>query len=281
MDQVKLRLANNYGLQQDAISLQGLESTQTIESLVTVDNNDTVNVVIKVTLFPAIVEQTFHIIALLLDIFLRKCCNTQYHVSIWIKKLILIILCVFSSVCGSLVLALASQVSFYLPFDKSVPVTLQTFAVLLVGSYCGPYFGTLSVCLYLLEGLAGAPFFASGARGVGVFYGPTAGYLIGFIPACFISGMLNAKAALDRRLLLNIVNMLLCNGIIYTCGLVWLLLKFQLGWKVFTIGLFPFLLGDAIKITAAIIIIPLHWRALMAITRFLVQLQQRLDPNVI
>eukprot|EP01132_Coremiostelium_polycephalum_P005032 gene5032-6262_t len=94
---------------------------------------------------------------------------------------------------GSLFIAAMTQVSFYLPHAKSVPVTFQTLAIFLIGSLYGWIMGGATVLLYLLEGLAGAPFFSSHGHGYKFLYGPTSGYLYGFLLAVLVVGFLAQK----------------------------------------------------------------------------------------
>ena len=103
---------------------------------------------------------------------------------------------------GSLFVGICSQLAIYLPFSP-VPITGQTFAVLFVGAILGSKKGGLSLALYILEGIIGLPVFAGGTSGMAVLFGPTAGYLIGFIPAAVLVGYL-AEKGFDRRLNLNV-----------------------------------------------------------------------------
>ncbi|MFN3337582.1 MAG: biotin transporter BioY, partial [Thermomicrobium sp.] len=89
-------------------------------------------------------------------------------------------------VAGSLATALAARVSIPLPFTP-VPITGQTFAVLLVGAVLGSRRGAASMALYVVQGLAGLPVFAGGKAGLAVLLGPTGGYLVGFIAAAFVT----------------------------------------------------------------------------------------------
>jgi len=93
-----------------------------------------------------------------------------------------------------LLIAVFAQISIDLPIGQtSIPITGQTFAVLLVGYYLGSIWGTLAVALYVLVGLIGLPVFADGKAGVAVLIGGSGGYLIGFIAGAFIVGWLNQK----------------------------------------------------------------------------------------
>ena len=91
-----------------------------------------------------------------------------------------------------------AQVRIPLPFTP-VPITGQTFAVLLVGAVLGSRRGAASLLLYLMQGLVGLPFFAGGTSGLAILLGPTGGYLVGFIVAAYLVGLLAARG-LDRRI---------------------------------------------------------------------------------
>ncbi len=98
---------------------------------------------------------------------------------------------------GSLFVAALAQARIYLPFTP-VPITGQTFAVLLIGAVLGSRRGAAAIGLYIAEGALGLPFFAGGNAGWAALAGPTGGYLIGFIAAAFLVGLLTERG-LDRR----------------------------------------------------------------------------------
>ncbi|GAM24698.1 hypothetical protein SAMD00019534_078730 [Acytostelium subglobosum LB1] len=159
-----------------------------------------------------------------------------------------------------------AQVSFYLPHDtdRKVPVTLQTLAVFLIGSLLGWKMGPLAIIVYMIMGLAGAPFFAKHAGGYKVLYGASSGYLYGFILAAFIVGFM-AERGNDRvyafRWRSSLIAMLLGEVAIYVIG-VPVLAKY-VGWnKCIQLGLTPFLVGDVLKIIIAAVLIPLIWKLL-------------------
>jgi biotin transporter BioY len=138
-----------------------------------------------------------------------------------------------------------------------VPITLQTFAVLLSGALLGAKRGILSQIFYLLGGLGGIPWFSRGG-GISYLMSPTFGYIIGFVLAAFVVGFL-CERGFDRKVETAILAMLIGNILIYFPGLLWLA-KF-VGWqKVLAVGLYPFIIGDTIKLLLAGSILPLGWK---------------------
>jgi biotin transport system substrate-specific component len=161
---------------------------------------------------------------------------------------------------ASLVIALSAQVAIQLPFSP-VPITGQTMAVLLVGALLGSRRGALAVLAYMAEGLAGLPVFAGGAAGLARLFGPTGGYLVGFVAAAFLVGWL-AERGWDRRFGTTLAAMTLGNLVIYGVGAVWLAVfvgGLSRGWS---LGVVPFLPGDAIKIVLAAVLLPGGWKLL-------------------
>ena len=155
---------------------------------------------------------------------------------------------------GSLLIALAAQVAFPLPWSP-VPVTGQTFAILLVGACLGSRLGLAAVVAYLVEGAIGLPVFApGGALGLARFTGPTAGYLVGFALAAFAVGWL-AERGWDRRPTRTAVAMLAGEAVIYICGLLWLS-RFVPGEGLLEAGLLPFIPGDLFKVALAALLLP-------------------------
>ena len=158
---------------------------------------------------------------------------------------------------GSVLIGVSAQVQILLPFSP-VPVTGQTFAVLLLGALYGSRRGAATVVTLLVFGAFGLPVFAGGAAGLSRFAGPTAGYLLGFVLAAFVVGSLSERGW-DRRPWTTAASMILGNLIIYTTGVLWLA-RF-VGWNgVLTAGVLPFLAGDAIKIGLAMVLLPAGWR---------------------
>ncbi len=158
---------------------------------------------------------------------------------------------------GSLLLALSAQLQLPLPFSP-VPVTGQTFAVLLLGALYGSRRGAVTVATYLAAGAAGLPVFAGGGFGVARLVGPTAGYLVGFVAAAFAVGALSERGW-DRKPLTAAAGMALGNLIIYAAGVLWL--SRFVGWGgVLEGGVLPFLVGDAFKIALAAALLPAGWK---------------------
>jgi biotin transport system substrate-specific component len=164
---------------------------------------------------------------------------------------------------GSLLIALCAKIKIPLLL---VPVTMQTFAVLMIACLFGARRGTLTVLVYLAEGALGLPVFAHNT-GVLAFAGPTGGYLVGFIFAAFLTGFL-AENGWDRNPATTILAMIFGNLVIYICGLLWLWFllsvgKTSLGSKgLLAVGLYPFVLGDVLKIILAACLLPAGWKLL-------------------
>ncbi len=164
-------------------------------------------------------------------------------------------------VLGSLFVAAMAQLSVPL---QPVPITGQTFAVLLVGMVLGSRRGGLALAAYLGEGLAGLPVFAEARSGLATVLGPTGGYLVGFIAAAWLVGLL-AERGFDRSLLKTFVAMVTGNVVIYAFGLAWLsMFPFVTGIVgeagLLPLGMFPFLIGDALKAALAALLLPSVWK---------------------
>ncbi len=135
-----------------------------------------------------------------------------------------------------------------------VPITLQTLFLMLAGTLLGGRLGAMSQIVYILIGLMGLPVFAGGKAGLGVLFGPTGGYLIGFVAAAFVIGWMmqmkkNAGAAWAA------FSMVVGTALIYLLGVAQLSIVAKLSLiKAVSLGVVPFLIGDAVKVTAAVII---------------------------
>jgi len=160
---------------------------------------------------------------------------------------------------GAGLVALAAQVSIALPFTP-VPITGQTFAVLLVGSALGAARGVASLVLYLAAGALGAPIYADGAHGWSALNSPSGGYIVGFVAAAALTGFL-AERRWDRRFSSAVTAMLSGNVVIYLFGLPWLahVLDTNLE-KTLELGLYPFVAGDMLKLYLAGALLPGAWR---------------------
>jgi biotin transport system substrate-specific component len=157
----------------------------------------------------------------------------------------------------SFLIALSAQFSFRLPFSP-VPLTAQTLAVLSTGVILGSRRGALAVLAYLSQGVLGLPVFAGGMAGIVYLLGPTGGYLLGFVAAAYLTGLL-AERGFDRRIGTALVTMLIGNLAIYLIGLPWL--SIFVGLKAaLPLGLYPFIIGDAMKIMLAGLLLPMGWR---------------------
>lgn len=159
----------------------------------------------------------------------------------------------------SLLTALSAQI--VIPIGP-VPITGQTFAVLLTGALLGSRLGALAMIAYLIEGASGLPFFYGGAAGLPHLLGPTGGYLISFPAAAFITGAF-AEQGWDRKYLTAAAAMFVGSLVIMACGWLWFsyltrtnpLLAFQL-------TVLKFIPGDIIKIALAAAVLPTGWKLL-------------------
>ena len=161
-------------------------------------------------------------------------------------------------VLGALLIYLTARIAFPVP-GSPVPVTGQTFGVLLVGGALGFRRGVASVALYVLIGLIGLPFFAEGKGGVNVILGASGGYIVGFVLAAAIVGRL-AELGWDRRIIGAIGAMIIGEIAIYAVGVPWLMAVAHLGLaNGIKQGLTPFIVGDALKLILAAAAFPVAW----------------------
>ncbi len=140
-----------------------------------------------------------------------------------------------------------------------VPLVLQNMFVLLAGLLLGKNWGTCSVAVYLVAGSAGLPVFAQGKGGMGVIFGPTGGYLLSYLAAVYIVGLVSRMgrggACGTNNTLRDTVACLLGTVVVYVGGVPWLKMYAGISWfEAMAFGLFPFLLGDGLKIAAAVFI---------------------------
>ena len=162
-----------------------------------------------------------------------------------IKSLLAVIL-------GSIALTISAKIK--IPFYP-VPMTMQTFVILLIGITLGYKVGLATVGLYLFEGIIGMPVFAnSPEKGIGLTYflGPTMGYLIGFLISVYFAGLFKY----DKGIVNTFIKLIFSVSFIYICGLIWL--GTLIGWDkpIFELGAQPFLLAELFKILLLVFLIP-------------------------
>jgi biotin transport system substrate-specific component len=160
----------------------------------------------------------------------------------------------------SLFIAAAAQFSIQI---GPVPITGQSFAVLLTGALLGPRLGAAAVIAYLIEGAIGLPFFApGGAPGLLRFFGPTGGYLVAFPAAAFVTGAF-AEHGWDKRYPTAVAAMAIGSAIIFLGGWAWFSVVTNTPpVAAFKIAVLPFLAGDVIKIVLAAAVLPTGWALL-------------------
>jgi biotin transport system substrate-specific component len=157
---------------------------------------------------------------------------------------------------GAAFVGLTAQLAIPLPFTP-VPLSLQTFSVLLTVAVLGSTRGLLSMALYMLAGMAGVPWFAQHHSGWSF---ATFGYVVGFLAAAIVVGKLAERGG-DRTPLRAVGLLVLGNLAIYAFGVSGLMLYAQMSLsKALTLGVAPFLLGDAIKIALAAALLPATWK---------------------
>ncbi len=141
-----------------------------------------------------------------------------------------------------------------------VPITMQTFGIFMIAFFFGSRKGLLTIALYILAGLVGFGVFANNKSGLAALLGPTGGYIIGFVVAVFVVGLLIEKGW-GRTKSSVLLCMVIGNIIIYILGLIGLSIALSnlTFLQVLNAGLFPFLIGDAVKIAAAMALFPWAW----------------------
>ncbi len=181
----------------------------------------------------------------------------------WVRNLVLV-------AGGAAFVGLSAQIAFYLPWNPAVPVTLQTFAVILAAGALGSLRGAAAMTLYALIGLVGVPWFAPDAEGIrttgtAVLSLNSLGYIIGFIVAAFIIGKVAEQGA-TRTFWRSVGLMVLGSVIIYAIGATWLKFKLGIPWfgpdSAWAYGVRDFIIGDVIKLLAAAGVLPLAWKGL-------------------
>jgi len=184
------------------------------------------------TLFPALYSRTFP------------------RAAPWLRELVLIVI-------GVLSLAALAQIEIVLPVTP-VPITGQTFGVLLIGAAYGSKRGATTMLAYITAGAVGLPFFSGGGSGLRILTGATAGYLVGFVIAAYVIGLL-CERGMERSVRTSLIPFLAGTLIIYACGVAWLAVVVGGFAKAMTLGMLPFLPGDAVKLAAAALALPGAW----------------------
>ena len=157
-------------------------------------------------------------------------------------------------VLAALMAALTAAGAYiYVPIGP-VPIVLSTLFVILSGLLLGSRWGLISMALYLLVGAIGIPVFAGGKGGFAYFLGPTGGYLFGFLISAWITGLLSERS--HRVLVWDVTAVVIGSLTLYGCGVLWLKVVTQMSWpKTVLVGVIPFLIGDAIKASVAVILV--------------------------
>lgn len=151
---------------------------------------------------------------------------------------------------------LMAQLSIHLSFTP-VPITGQTFGVLLSGTVLGWRRGAAAMALYAVAGVAGVPWFADHAHG---YVGASFGYVVGFVLCAGLCGYLAQRGA-DRSVLKSVPAMVAGEIVIYLCGVTWLALSLHVGAsEALSLGFVPFVAGDAIKAALAAVLLPGAWK---------------------
>ncbi|HKI43725.1 MAG TPA: biotin transporter BioY [Balneolales bacterium] len=163
---------------------------------------------------------------------------------------------------GSLMIALTAQIAIPLPFTP-VPITGQMFGVLMIPALLGSRRGVMAVAAYLAEGLAGLPFFAGGMAGPAILMGTTGGYLIGFLIAALVVGYLSEQGW-DRKVGSTFLMMALAVLIDYAFGAIWLS-HFLPSSMILDLGILPFVIGDALKVSLVAMVLPAGWKGLRSL----------------
>jgi biotin transport system substrate-specific component len=156
---------------------------------------------------------------------------------------------------GVMLLAIASQLTIPL---QPVPITLQSITALLIGMSYGARLGAYTIATYLLAGACGLPVFAEMLFGISIFFGPTGGYLIGFLFGAPLSGFLVQKGW-GRDVTSAFIAVLLGNSVIFLFGIIALSMSVGLE-KAFLYGLKPFMLTELFKMAVAAFIVPKFWK---------------------
>lgn len=154
------------------------------------------------------------------------------------------------TVYASLLAALTAAGAYLSIPIGPVPIVLQNMFVLLSGLLLGSRWGLASVGVYILAGAFGLPVFAGGLGGISRIAGPTGGYLLGYLPAVYAIGLITEKT--KKNIVFDVIAMICGCIIIYVCGVTWLKVLTGMTWsKTLMVGMYPFVIGDVLKIAAA------------------------------
>jgi len=154
------------------------------------------------------------------------------------------------TVYASLLAALIAVGSYISVPIGEVPIVLQNLFVMLAGLLLGSRWGLAAVAVYLTAGALGLPVFAGGTGGIGRFAGPTGGYLIAYLPAVYVIGFISEKG--KHRIVFDVIGMIFGSACVYALGVTWLKIVTGMTFsKAMLAGMYPFLVGDVLKIVAA------------------------------
>ena len=171
---------------------------------------------------------------------------------------------VISVVTYATLIGVSAQFSFHLNFTP-VPITLQTFAVLFGGAALGSKRAVSGTLLYMIVGLIGLPWFAGATGGISVASSPSMGYIVGFVFASYLVGLL-AERGWDRNVAKTLVLVVAGNAVIYLFGASWLAASLGItASKAYQLGVSPFLIGDALKAILSTVALPVAWLGLSKI----------------
>ncbi|RMH45043.1 MAG: biotin transporter BioY [Alphaproteobacteria bacterium] len=174
--------------------------------------------------------------------------------ALWVKRALLV-------VAGVALLALSAKIKVPL-WPSPVPITLGTFAVLTIGAAYGPRLGLATILGYMIVGALGWDVFANSTaekNGLEYMMGGTGGYLVGYVLATMALGMA-ARAGWDRSVWKMALAMLIGNALIYVPGILWLAHLYTWEKPILEWGLYPFLVGDALKLALAALLVPSLWK---------------------
>ena len=158
---------------------------------------------------------------------------------------------VFASLFTALIV-IGGYLSFAIPLNP-IPIVLSDFFVMLAGLFLGASWGAASVGLFLFLGLIGLPVFSGGRAGLAALFGPTGGFLLGFLLGVSLIGWISGKG--KPSLVKDLISLITGNLIIYSMGILWLKLILKVTWgKSLALGLLPFVPGIMIKIIAAVVL---------------------------